>query len=365
MTIQEIRLDRVRIPLEKPYRTALGVFTELDAIVGEIRDADGRSGIGETTIIPHYTPETVEGGWRFCRAQAEAMLGRTTAEAKRGLDPYRASDPHAASVFQVALEMIEDNPILRPPPAAIRVPILAPVNSKRLEEIPDEIERLLADGFRTLKIKVGWDVDADLRRVSSIQERNAGRASLRVDANQGYDRAQATRFASSLDPADIQLFEQPCAADDWAGNAAVAAVSRVPVMLDESIYGFEDIDRAAAIKGCGFVKLKISKMTGVDLLIEGLNRIRRRGMAPVLGNGAASDIGCWIEACVGAVANDRAGEMHGFLKNTERLFARRLRFSDGAIVLEPGFRPELDRNVLDRLATAQERFAARRVTATF
>ena len=65
----------------------------------------------------------------------------------------------------------------------------------------------------------------------------AGRAVIRLDANLGFSREDGCRFASFLDPAGIELFEQPCSSADWETNAAVAAVSTVLVMLDESIYG--------------------------------------------------------------------------------------------------------------------------------
>ena len=124
-----------------------------------------------------------------------------------------------------------------------------------------------------------------------------GRAKLRIDANQGYSPADGVRFASSLSPNSIELLEQPCHADDWEASAAIAKVSTVPLMLDEFIYGLEDIKRAAAL-GARFVKLKLMKMVSLTALAEGLTLIRDLGMEPVLGNGVASDLGCWMEACV-------------------------------------------------------------------
>ena len=37
----------------------------------------------------------------------------------------------------------------------------------------------------------------------------AGRATLRIDANRAYSREDGCRFASSIDPVGIELFEQP------------------------------------------------------------------------------------------------------------------------------------------------------------
>ena len=361
--IDEVLLWRVRVPLSITYNTAIAAIDALDSIVVQVRMEDGRRGIGETTVIPGYAFETVDGAWEFCRTHAERIVGLKPDKARCGFDPFRHSDPHAVSALQMAIEMAEGNPLLAPPAESRRVAILAPVNDKALDRIPDEIEARIAEGYGTLKVKVGWDVDADLRRLALIQRICAGRVLLRVDANQGYARAEGRRFATSLNPEALQLLEQPCAADDWAANAAVAERSPVPVMMDESIYGLADIDRAAAMTGCGFVKLKIAKMSGATLLLEGLQRIRARGLVPILGNGVATDIGCWVEASVMRHIELPAGEMNGFLKNRAQLLTSPPRFDKGAIVLEPSARPELDLAALDRLGAVCERYAPARLGA--
>jgi L-alanine-DL-glutamate epimerase-like enolase superfamily enzyme len=354
--ITEVQLHRVRVPLKTTYNTALGLISGLDPIIAEVHGSEGGTGIGEATVLRGYTHETVDGAWSFCRQWAERIVGAETGVAKAQLEPYRRTDPHAVSVLQVAIEMLEGNPLLRAPAQPEPVPILGAVNEKELGLIPAEIERALSDGFKTLKVKVGWDVDKDLKRVRHIQGINGGRAMIRIDANQGYSREDGCRFAASLDPESIQLFEQPCKAADWDSNAAVAGVSRVPIMMDESIYGFDDIERAARMKGCGFVKLKIGKMAGCEPLRRGLDRVAELGLGPIVGNGAATDIGCFIEANVARRASPYAGEMNGYLKNKVQLLDRPLAFRDGAIILEPDFHMRLDRRTLALLDGVSERF---------
>ena len=147
-------------------------------------------------------------------------------------------------------------------------------------------------------------------------------------------------------------------AGDWASNTAVAAVSQVPVMLDESIYGFDDIEKAAHVKGCGYVKRKIGKMTGCDLLRRGLMRLAELKLGPIIGNGAATDIGCFVEASIARGISPYAGEMNGFLKNKVQLLEQPLEFRDGAIVLSPNFEARLNRRVMASLGGMTERYGA-------
>ena len=79
-------------------------------------------------------------------------------------------------------------------------------------------------GFRALKIKVGKDVDADVRALEAIG-RAAPQARLRIDANAGYTASQAIAVARACDRLGlgeaIDCWEQPCAADDREGMREV------------------------------------------------------------------------------------------------------------------------------------------------
>ncbi len=353
--IAEIVVRRLKVPLTVPYKVSLRTFHDFEPLVAELRDSDGRSAWGEAEIHEGYGHETAETGWAFCRRMAPQLLGRTPAEAITFLSPAAAGDPHAASILLSAAEALGDHPALRTD-QPFSLPLLAPVHSMNPSRIADEVETLLADGFRTLKVKVGFDLAADLDRLESIQAAVAGRASLRLDANQAFSAKEGCDFATALDPQGIELFEQPCDKEDWAANAAVAAVSRVPVMLDESIYGLSDIDRAATIAGVGFVKLKLKKLGGMSRLIEGLERIRALGMEPVLGDGTATEIGDWFEACAALGHIRNAGEMNGFLKLETPLFEPPLPFAGGAIRVPRGYRPQVDLKAVERFTVFRERF---------
>ena len=357
MPIHSVTVRIARIPLRTPYRLSDTVFHHFEPIVVEIWDDDGRYGFGEAIVSEGYSHETLEGALRWCRDAASRLVGKNVEGARTLLEPGIADFPCAAASLLSALDVLDGHPLLDIPETT-RVPLLDPVHSHEPAALAEEIEALIAGGFRTLKVKVGFDADTDLERVRRIQALLDGCADIRLDANRGFTREDGCRFAAALDPRGIQLFEQPCASDDWDANAAVARVSTVPVMMDESVYGFEDIDRAAAMEGVGFVKLKLKKLASMDRLREGLDRIRAAGLVPVMGDGVATDICCWLEACVARVTLDNAGEMNGHLKLVEPLLAEPLPFADGAIVLEPGYRPRPDPDRLERMTTAKERFSA-------
>ncbi len=356
MKLSRIGLNLLKLPLKEPYHLAFGDVTHFDTIIVRAWDEDGREGFGEATLLAAYGGGSAGDAWAFAVKKAEGLPGMTGPAAKEDLATSLPGQPFAVTAFTSAIEMLEGNPVLAPS-GGLRVPLLGPVNATDPARVPDEVEALLAQDYGTLKIKVGFDIDADLKRLRVIQDAVRGRALLRLDGNQGYDLKDARRFATELDPAGIELFEQPCPADDWGAAKSVAEVSAVPMMLDESVFGIEDIERARDLGAAAFIKLKLFKMGGIERLIDGLERIRASGMEPVLGNGVAGDVSCWMEACAAAGTIRNAGEFNGFLRPTDGVFTEPLKVEGGAMALPAGFTPTLDENKVQAFTVAQERFA--------
>lgn len=347
-TIAKMTIRRLDMPLVRPYRLSYRTFENFEPYLVEVTDSEGRSAFGDGHISPGSSEETRAGGWDFVTEQAQAAIGRDGAEVKAALLAVSDRSKVAATSFVTALEMLEGSAILNVDTDAT-LPLLAPVNATDPEGIAREIDAGVETGFRTFKVKVGKDVAADLARVRTTQEAAKDRATLRLDANRAFTRDQALQFAQGLDPTGIELFEQPCDADDWDANAAVAAVSPVPLMLDEPICSMADIERAGSIPGVGFCKLKLKRFVSLERLHEGLEAVRAHGMEPVLGDGLGSEIQSWLEACVARTTIRNAGEFNGFLKPRDRLFTTPLRFEGGAIHLEAGHRPSLDWTAIERL----------------
>lgn len=338
--LDRITVERLAVPLSVPYRLAFGPVERFDTLIVECAARDGRQGLGEATVLTGYTDETIEQAWRTGCEIADRIAGLDAQAAKQLVAPYVASQPFTATAFGTALEMLQGSPILAVA-REIRVPVLGMLNASGEEAIGRLMEQLLGEGYRTLKVKVGTDAGKDIEHVRTVQRLLRGRARIRIDANQGFSAEDGVAFVRALDPAGVELFEQPCAAADWEAHLAVVRAAGVPMMLDESIYGMADIERAAELEAARYIKLKLMKLGSLGALVAALERIRALGMTPVLGNGVACDPGCWMEACVAARHLDNAGEMNGFLKARAQLFAEPLQVHDAAIILKPGFVPRL------------------------
>lgn len=356
MKITEIELRRLDAPLKRPYVVSTRAIHAFDPIVVGLSGDNGKQGWGEVLIAPGYTSETLQDSMAFCKKLAAKMLGEDADSAKDMLQQSAGKQPGAVSALLSALDMLQAAPILQIN-EDIRVPLLAPVQSHEPGEMQAEIEQLLAAGYTTLKVKIGFDWQEDLKRVNHVQKIVRGMAVLRLDANRGYDLASGLAIATRLNPDGIELFEQPCGSVEWDAHAQIGLCSTVPLMLDESIYGLQDIVRCGKMQGVGFVKLKLKKIGSPRMLADALEFIRQQGMEPVLGDGVATDIACWAEACVAARCIRSAGEMNGHLKLRRSLFKNTIPVRGGAMLIPKGYWPQLDLVALDAVTSFREVFS--------
>lgn len=118
-------------------------------------------------------------------------------------------------------------------------------------------------GFRALKLKVGFDLEDDIRRVAAVREAVGPRVELRVDANQGYTVEKAIRFSEALAPYDIAVIEQPVPADDYAGLKAVTEASTIPIMADECVKSVLDARKVAREGDADMINIKLMKSAGI------------------------------------------------------------------------------------------------------
>jgi len=348
--VRRIDLWKLRVPLTTPYRLAFGDQTAFDCVLVRLELSGGSAGFGEAALLPGYSDETVDASWSLARTLAREHAPGPADRMLAALNAKAKTAAFTASAFQTAFDQAKGHPALT---TVARVPLLGTVNAKpdETDALERHIDDLITAGYTTLKVKVGWDLETDLAAVKRIQAHVSGRAKLRIDGNQGFTRADGVAFAARVDPTDVELLEQPCAADDWDAAVAVKTTAGVPIMLDEAIYGEHDIRRAAGLGCADYIKLKLMKMGSIDRLIAGLRLIRELGMRPVLGNGVATDLGCWMEACVAAGEIDNAGEMNGFLKPTTSLFVDPLRMEGADLILDRST-PKIDTAAVERLATA-------------
>jgi L-fuconate dehydratase len=89
-------------------------------------------------------------------------------------------------------------------------------------------------GYRHVKLKVGADLDEDIRRLSIAREVIGPDAALMIDANQVWDVPQAIEWVKALAQFNPMWIEEPTSPDDVLGHAAIRrAVAPIGVASGE------------------------------------------------------------------------------------------------------------------------------------
>jgi L-fuconate dehydratase len=133
------------------------------------------------------------------------------------------------------------------------------------DTLPDRAREALTAGFTHLKLKVGGDIDVDLRRARLVRDAIGPDHRLSLDANQawGVDEAiEAIRRLSEVDPFWI---EEPTSPDDVLGHERIrTAVAPVRVATGEHVQNrvvFKQLLQLGAIDAC---QLDCCRLGGVN-----------------------------------------------------------------------------------------------------
>ncbi|MFD2469570.1 enolase C-terminal domain-like protein [Amycolatopsis silviterrae] len=126
-------------------------------------------------------------------------------------------------------------------------------------------EQAVADGFEMIKLKVGGNLEDDVRRMKLARETVGADIRIAVDANQRWDVATAVSWMTALAPFDPYWIEEPTSPDDVLGHAAIAkALAPIKVATGEHVQNrvvFKQLLQANAID---VLQLDAARVGGVN-----------------------------------------------------------------------------------------------------
>ncbi|MGL4552359.1 MAG: dipeptide epimerase [Gemmataceae bacterium] len=306
MKIVELEASQVRIPLKRPVRHASHRRTETDNVVVRCVLDDGTVGFGEGVPRDYVTGETVESALTLLagaglrgRLEPSTDLAAAAASAERlTLD---AGDDRgiAGNAARCAVELAFLDACGRRGgwPLSHLAEVLAPECHRRSERVRYSGVITSAKGwklraaalvqglygFAHLKVKVGIEGQDDVKRLKLVRGWAGRLIDLRIDANESWKPDEAAARIRELEPFGITCVEQPVAHEDIACLAEVRKQTATPVMLDESLCGPADADRAVREGLCDVFNLRLSKCGGFIASLRLAQAAKRAGLACQLG----------------------------------------------------------------------------------
>ncbi|MFG6179468.1 mandelate racemase/muconate lactonizing enzyme family protein [Halomonas sp. THAF12] len=107
----------------------------------------------------------------------------------------------------------------------------------RVQDVAEEVAGYAREGFHGVKIKIGFDVEEDLRAIAAVREAIGPERRLMIDANHGYDVLEAIEVGRRAERFGIDWFEEPVLPEQLDAYRAVRRGQPIPVASGENWHG--------------------------------------------------------------------------------------------------------------------------------
>jgi L-alanine-DL-glutamate epimerase-like enolase superfamily enzyme len=355
-----VRIERItatpfRIPLTTPQVFASGTLTAAEHVLVQAYTSDGVRGVSEALPRPMVYGETTASVLNAIETLiAPAVVGIDAARYGRIPGLLRGLVGNVAAKSAVELAVVDAYCRTLGVPAwqflggaSDRVRVTAIVHET---STPEMVARAVRSrevfGVSHFKIKVGRDLDGDIRTVRAIRHELGAQATLYCDANCGYSEDEAIQFANAVSDFGVTCIEEPCSIGNPLGRQRVAQRSPIPILGDESCPDPGSVAREVLAGTCSLVSIKVARTA-----VVGSETIRgfcaATGTGVIIGSQGDSAIGMLTNAAMAAARPEtcvRPAELLFFAELSDNLTIAPPAVCDGVFSLPsgPGFGVELD-----------------------
>ncbi len=345
-----------RIRPEIAIVSSLGEHVVGNYVLVRVADEAGRVGLGEASVTSVWSGETQTG--------TIALIRETLAPLVVGADPFdsewifrrleRAAfgNSFARAALEMALLDLQGQTLGVPvykllggrdrPSAQAKMQFviggdpgirLKFVVGKESPNVAAERARAMAaKGWRTVKVKVGQNPQADAERLRAVRDAVGPAVMLTVDANGGYTVDQAVWAARQFEACGVALFEQPTRRGDHRAMAEVRSRCGIPIMADESAFTSQDVMDILTHRAADVLSLYPGKHGGIRALLNLAAMAEAAGVVCTIGSNLEREVATAAMAhaavsCPNIVCERFPGDLIGPLYFERPLTATPLRYS--------------------------------------
>ncbi len=363
--IVSIEVIPIELPLIEPFIISYGAAAGVESVLVRITDRAGNTGWGEGTpdeTVTGETPATLLED--LLETGAPGMLGfdsRRRDLAMSELERLLPGKPTARCAIDIALHDLAGRAAGLPVWALLggsksTVQISRVVSMREPEEMAADAMRHVANGFSTVKLKVGQkdDVAKDIARVRAVRDAIGPDIGIKIDVNQGWvDAETAIPAMIAVQEFAPDYIEQPVSQHDLDALAAARKGSGARTMVDEACHGPADMLKVVRLEAADLVNIKLMKTGGLYPALS-VDAIARAA-------GIASQVGTMVESSIASAAglhfaasrgNVQTVEMGGPIMLAEDIGNARSWYSSHTISIPdaPGLGIALDESRIRRFA---------------
>ncbi len=217
------------------------------------------------------------------------------------------------------------------------------------ETLVSDCKRLVDEGYRGVKIKVGSDtLSTDIARLEAVRDAIGPEVTLAVDANGRMDLPTAMRFGRHLADCDVMWFEEPLWYDDVASHARLAQAIATPIALGEQLYQVHNFQTFFDAGAVHYAQPDVARLGGVTPWIQVADMAMARGI-PVV-----SHVGDMMQTHLHTAIGHPGSTMLEYIPWLRDCFTEPATVKDGWYVVprEPGAGTTLRPDALERFNVA-------------
>jgi L-alanine-DL-glutamate epimerase-like enolase superfamily enzyme len=296
-------IDTLRVSLEVApdlvVHGAAGTHDHSDFLLVRVTSSSGLCGFGEVSATPLWSGEDAVTAEHFIRSMlAPQLIGAPLSSVgvlEDRLDRVLAGNNFTKAGVSIALWDLAARELDVPLAQALGGPYRTEVPIKcSLSGSPDQMRRAhayaVAQGFVSFKVKVGLDLEGDLRRVALARELAGPDALLGVDANTGWSVRDARAAIPRLAALGVTFVEQPVAARDLPAMRALRDLG-LPIIADESVGDLADLTALVRADAADIVSLYVGMSGGPGRAVRLGSIAAAFGLSSVVGSNGEMGIG--------------------------------------------------------------------------
>jgi len=272
VTIQQVELYKLSIPLIEPFITSLGRDDNAENILVKIITKEGITGFGECSPYMPINGESIDTCYAVGQYFAKLLKGKNALAIEDciiAMDKLIYGNTSIKSAFDMALYDIASQNAGLP-----LYKFLGGTNDKTIitdytvsigdpQKMAADAVKIKAEGYPAIKIKLGNNGELDVIRIKAIREAVGDEIPLRIDANQGWNVEEAIKTLQALGKYDIQHCEEPIARWGFMQLPKVKRESPIPIMADECCGDDHDAERLIQLNACDYMNIKLGKSGGI------------------------------------------------------------------------------------------------------
>ncbi len=288
MKIKKISIWKENLELTRPYVIAYERIEAVENVFVLIEAENGMVGLGSASPGEEVTGESL----RYCQDILEQNLETILLDADlrfyttllRQLAAAMPTAPAALAAADIALHDLVARVLGLPLVSLLGrvhkgLPTSVTIGILPVEETLKEAKEFVDQGFGTLKVKIGIDLDSDIERMVRLRETLGAGVALRVDANQGYSPSQYEKFYEQTKLLNLEFVEQPLKASDMDGMRSLSRDIREWTAADESLLTPGSvIDCLSSPRPFGIFNIKLMKCGGIAPGLEIATLARHAGI---------------------------------------------------------------------------------------